>query len=147
VALAHFNSLDEFKRVFEQIFQLMNDHPKIGRTLRDAKAPHRFEITDLNLVFTVTYAPPEEEAAGRFLRWGWESDGFTAEPLITMRMASEVANRFFQGKENITLAIATGRVKLRGPISKILELAPVTRPLYPVYREWLVNDGREHLLA
>jgi hypothetical protein len=38
-------------------------------------------------------------------------------------------------------------VKLRGPISKILELAPVTRPLYPVYREWLVNDGREHLLA
>ena len=44
--MAHFNSLDEFKRVFEQIFQLMNDHPKIDRTLRDAKTPHRFEITD-----------------------------------------------------------------------------------------------------
>ena len=44
--MAHFNSVDEFKRVFEQILHLMNDHPKIGRTLRDAKAPHRFEITD-----------------------------------------------------------------------------------------------------
>ncbi len=144
--MARFESPDEFKRVFAQIFQLMNDHPKIGRTLRDAKAPHRFEITDLNLVFSVTYAPPEDESTGRFLRWGWESDGFTAEPVITMKMASQVANRFFQGKENIALAIATGRVKLRGPLSKILELAPVTRPVYPVYREWLANQGYDHLL-
>lgn len=144
--MARFGSPEEFKRVFEQIFQLMNDHPKIGRRLRDAKAPHRFEITDMDLVFSVTYAPPEDEPAGRFLRWGWESDGFTAEPVITMKMASNVANRFFQGKENIALAIASGRVKLRGPLSKILELAPVTRPVYPVYREWLANQGYDHLL-
>ena len=144
--MGRFKDAGEFKRVFEQIFQLMNDHPKIGRTLRGAKAPHRFEITDLDLVFTVTYAPPEDEAAGRFLRWGWESDGFTAEPVITMKMASTVANRFFQGKENIALAVATGRVKLRGPLAKMLELAPVTKPVYPVYREWLINDGRSHLL-
>jgi hypothetical protein len=144
--MARFSGPDQFKRVFEQIFQLMNDHPKIGRALRDAKAPHRFEITDLALVFTVTWAPPEDEASGRFLLWGWESDGFSPEPLIIMKMASNVANRFFQGKENIALAIASGRVKLRGPLSKILELAPVTRPVYPVYREWLANEGLEHLL-
>jgi hypothetical protein len=145
--MGRFKDAGEFKRVFEQIFQLMNDHPKIGRRLRDAKAPHRFEITDFGVVFTVTYAPPEDEAAGRFLRWGWESDGFDAEPLIIMKMTSEVANRFFQGKENIALAIASGRVKLRGPLTKILELAPVTRPVYPVYREWLTNEGYSHLLA
>ncbi len=145
--MGRFKDAAEFKTVFEQIFQLMNDHPKIGRKLRDAKAPHRFEITDFGLAFTVTYAPPEDEAEGRFLRWGWESDGFDAEPLIIMKMASEVANRFFQGKENIALAIASGRVKLRGPLTRILELAPVTRPVYPVYREWLTNEGYAHLLA
>lgn len=26
------------------------------------------------------------------------------------------------------------------------QLAPVTRPVYPVYREWLTNEGYEHLL-
>ncbi len=144
--MARFSDAAEFKTVFEQIFQLMNDHPKIGRRLRDAKAPHRFEISDYALVFNVTYAPVEDEAEGRFLRWGWEADGFSPEPVIIMKMTSEVANRFFQGKENIALAIATGRVKLRGPIAKILELAPITRPVYPVYREWLINEGREHLL-
>lgn len=144
--MARFKDAAEFKTVFEQIFRLMNDHPKIGRSLRDAKAPHRFEITDFGVVFTVTFAPPEDEAQGRFLRWGWESDGFDAEPMIIMKMASHVANRFFQGKENIALAVASGRVKLRGPLSKILELAPVTRPVYPVYREWLATEGYEHLL-
>ncbi len=145
--MAHFTDTAEFKTVFEQIFQLMNDHPKIGRTLRDAKAPHRFEISDLGLVFNVTYAPAEDEAQGRFLQWGWESDGFSPAPVIIMKMTSEVANRFFQGKENIALAIATGRVKLRGPLPKLLALAPVTKPVYPVYREWLINEGREHLLV
>jgi hypothetical protein len=38
-------------------------------------------------------------------------------------------------------------VKLRGTLAKLLELAPVTKPVYPVYREWLVNDGRDHLLV
>src|SRR5512142_1404354 len=136
--MAQFTDAAEFKRVFAQIFQLMNDHPKIGRTLRDAKAPHRFEISDLGLVFNVTYAAPEDGAHGRFLLWGWESDGFSPEPVIIMKMTSEVANRFFQGKENIALAVASGRVKLRGPLPKLLALAPVTRPVYPVYREWLI---------
>ena len=144
--MARFSEPGEFKTVFEQIFRLMNDHPQIGRRLRDAKAPHRFEISDFGLVFSVTYAPPEDEASGRFLLWGWEADGFSPEPVIIMKMTSEVANRFFQGKENIALAIASGRVKLRGPLTKILELAPVTRPVYPVYREWLVSEGRDHLL-
>ncbi len=144
--MAHFSSPDEFKTVFEQIFRLMNDHPKIGPALRDAKAPHRFEITDLGLVFYVTWAPKEEEGEGRFLHWGWESDGFSVEPVITMKMASEVANRFFQGKENVAFAVATGRVKLRGPLPKLLQVAGMTKPVYPVYREWLLNDGREHLL-
>ncbi len=144
--MAQFTDAAEFKRVFAQIFQLMNDHPKIGRTLRDAKAPHRFEISDYNEVFSVTYAPPDDEGAGRFLQWGWESDGFSPEPKIIMKMTSQVANRFFQGKENIALAIATGRVKLRGPIATILTLAPVTKPVYPVYREWLMNEGLDRLL-
>jgi len=140
-----FRDEDEFKRVFEHIFQLMNDHPDVGRTLRDARAPHRFEITDFDLEFNVADADPAEEANGRYLRWCWGPPPW--EPLISLKMSSEVANRFFQGKENIALAVAMGRVKLRGPLSKILELAPVTRPIQPIYRDWLRAEGLDHLLV
>jgi hypothetical protein len=64
-----------------------------------------------------------------------------------MKMASDVANRYFQGKENIAFAIAMGRAKVGGPMSTLLELAPVTRPIHPVYREWLKSQGHDHLLA
>jgi hypothetical protein len=139
-----FKSPDEFKRVFEHIFVLMNERPEVGRPLRDAHAPHLFDITDLGFQFNVTAADLAEERQGRFLRWVWGPAPW--EPVVTMQMASNTANRFFQGKESIVLAIAFGRVKLRGPLSTILKLAPVTDPIHPVYRNWLKENGYYHLV-
>ena len=142
-----FRDADEFRTCFEQIFRLMNDHPEVGRPLRDLDAPNRFEISDLDLVFNVAAAPQTDEADGRLLRWMWGDEGRDWEPLISLKMASDVANRFFQGKENVALAVAMGRVKLRGPLSKILEMAPITKPIHGVYRTWLTDQGYDHLLA
>jgi hypothetical protein len=143
--MAGFKDEREFKKVFEQIFALMNDHETVGKGLFDARAPHRFEITDFNLEFNVTYASDAEAKAGKYLRWVWGSPDW--EPLITMRMASDVANRFFQGKENVAMAVMMGRVKLKGPMSTIIQLAPVTAPIQPVYRRWLEDHGYDHLIA
>ncbi len=143
--MTRFRDEAEFQRVFERIFTLMNEHPQVGRALRDAHAPHRFVITDLGLEFNVTAAPDADEAQGRFLRWTWGPPGW--DPLITMKMSSDTANRFFQGKENVALAVALGRVKLSGPLVTILRLAPVTNPIHPVYRRWLEESGLKHLVA
>ena len=140
-----FVDASEFQRVFERIFELMNEHPEVGKPLRDAHAPHRFVITDLGLELNVTAAPEADAAAGRFLRWVWGTPPW--EPVITMRMASETANRFFQGKENIALAIGLGRIKLSGPLVTLLKLAPVTNPIHPIYRRWLEQNRLTHLLA
>jgi hypothetical protein len=59
-----FRDESEFRRVFERIFELVNETPAVGRKLRDARAPHRFVITDLNLEFNVTAAPDGDEARG-----------------------------------------------------------------------------------
>lgn len=139
-----FKNQEEFRLVFERIFELMNEHPEVGRVLRDAHAPHRFEITDLGLQFNVTAADPGEEREGRFLRWAWGAAPW--EPVITMKMSSTTANRFFQGKESVVLAIATGRMKLSGPMATILKLAPVTNPIHPVYRNWLKDQGYYRLV-
>lgn len=136
-----FRSAEEFKQVFEQVFTLMNEHPEVGRPLRDAHAPHRFLITDLGLEFNVDAAAEE----GRMLRWVWGPAPWT--PAITLKMSSETANRFFQGKENVALAVALGRVKVSGPLLTILKLAPVTTPIHPFYRRWLEESGRRHLVA
>jgi len=143
--MERFRDVDEFKAVFEGLFGLMNENPEVGRPLRDAHAPHRFLITDLDLEFNVTAAEDGEAAQGRYLRWVWGPPPW--DPVITMKMSSETANRFFQGKENVALAVALGRVKISGPLLTVLRLAPVTNPIHPVYRRWLESSGRLHLLA
>ncbi|HQR30370.1 MAG TPA: hypothetical protein PLL32_08165 [Anaeromyxobacteraceae bacterium] len=135
----------EFRRAFERILELMNETPGVGRKLRDARAPHRFVFTDLGLELNVDGAPPSEEGKGVFLRWVWGPAPW--EPVVTMRMTSEVANRFFQGKENVPVALALGRVKLSGPPLTLLQLAPVTNPIHSAYRAWLADSGLRHLLA
>ncbi len=135
----------EFRRAFERIFELRNETPAVGRTLRDAHAPHRFVITDLGLEFHVDGEPPEAERQGRFLRWRWGEAPW--KPVVTMQMTSEVANRYFQGKENVAIALALGRVKIAGPPATLLKLAPVTKPIHPLYRKWLEESGHRHLLA
>ena len=143
--MSQFKNESEFKKVFEQIFVLMNEHPEVGKTLRDARAPHKFQITDYDLEFHVTFADAAAEKKGKYLRWQWGPPDW--DPMITLVMKSDVANRFFQGKESIAAAVMLGRVKLKGPMTKILELAPVTKPIHPVYRQWLEENGYDHLLA
>ncbi len=140
-----FRSAAEFKRVFEHVFQLMNEHPEVGRPLRDAHAPHRFVITDLGIELNVDAAPGAAEKKGKFLQWTWGPPPW--KPAITLKMSSETANRFFQGKENVALAVALGRVKLSGPLLTILKLAPVTNPIHEPYRHWLEENGYRHLVA
>ena len=61
-----------------------------------------------------------------------------------MAMSSEVANRYFQGKENIAIAIARRRIKTGGDVKAALALIPVTKPLYARYRE-VVEAEYPHL--
>ncbi len=54
-----------------------------------------------------------------------------------MTMSSEVANRYFQGKENVPVALARRRIKSSGDVKAALSLIPITKPVYPLYRGFL----------
>ncbi len=137
-----FNSASEFREVFDKVFELMSTDPEMGPKLRDAETPQRFEFPDLDLVVNITHAA--EVVDGQHLRWDW-SDDVDWEPDVHMKMDSEVANRYFQGKENIALAIARRRVRASGDVKKALALLPVTKAVFPKYRE-LLEEQYPHLV-
>ena len=62
------------------------------------------------------------------------------EPKVVMTMSSEVANRYFQGKENVPLALAKRRIKSSGDIKSALKLIPITKPVFAMYREMVERD-------
>ena len=55
-------------------------------------------------------------------------------------MSSETANKYFQGKENVAIAIARRRIKTGGDVKAALALIPITKPLYARYSAMVAAD-------
>ncbi len=140
--MSKFRSASEFREVLDQTFEIMSTDEEMGPALRDAETPQRFEFPDLDLVVNVTFAP--EVRDGQHLRWEW-SDEVDWDPEVGMKMDSDVANRYFQDKENIALAIARRRIKTSGNVKKALVLLPIVKPVFPRYRA-LVEESYPHLV-
>jgi putative sterol carrier protein len=68
------------------------------------------------------------------------------EPEIVMTMEADTAHRFWLGKVNVTMALAKGQMKAKGPVAKILKLVPLVKPVFPRYQKMLEEGNREDLL-
>ena len=128
-----FASAEEFRECMDAVFSMMDEDPEMGPALRDADVPQRFEFDDLDLVVNIRAATPDE---GGNLRWEW-SDDIDWSPKVRMTMSSETANKYFQGKENVPIALARRRIKSSGDMKAALKLIPITRPVYAKYRAYL----------
>ena len=137
---AQFTSEKEFRVVIDQVFSMMDEDPDMGPKLREADVPQRFEFSDYDLVVNIRAARADEEGN---LHWEW-SDDVDWEPKVKMEMSSETANRYFQGKENVAMALARRRIKSGGDVKAALSLIPITKPIYARYREF-VEDQYPHL--
>jgi hypothetical protein len=135
-----FTSPQEFREVIDRVLRMLSDDAEMGPKLRDADVPQRFEFEDFNLVMNVRAGRPEEDAN---LAWAW-TDEIDWTPKVRMKMSSEVANRYFQGRENVIYSIARRRIKTGGDIRAALELIPITKPIYLLYRD-LIAERYPHL--
>jgi hypothetical protein len=133
--MAEFKSPQEFREVMDRTFTLMSEDPGMGPKLREADTPQRFEFTDLDLVVNVRAGGPDEPN----LAWTW-SDDIDWEPKVKMAMSSETANKYFQGKENVAIAIARRRIKTGGDVKAALAIIPITKPLFARYRDMVAAE-------
>jgi SCP-2 sterol transfer family protein len=140
--MALFKSSSEFREVVDRAFEIMSTDPDMGPKLRDARVPQRFEFPDVDAVVNITY---DDSGGEHNLRWVW-SDDVDWEPKVQMTMDSEVANKYFQGKENVPIAIARRRIKSSGDMKAALKLIPITKPVFPRYRAMLEREY-PHLLV
>jgi hypothetical protein len=131
-----FASSDEFREVMDRTFSLMSEDPDMGPKLREADVPQRFEFDDLDLVVNIRAGRPGEDAE---LHWEW-TDDVDWEPKVRMTMSSETANKYFQGKENVPIAIARRRIKAGGDVKSALKLIPISKPVYEHYRDMVGRD-------
>jgi hypothetical protein len=139
---ARFDSPAEFKAVIDRVFAMMDEDPDMGPQLREADVPMRYDFEDVDLVANIRAARDGEDGN---LHWEW-TDDVDWEPRVKMAMSSETANKYFQGKENIALALARRRIKSGGDVKAALALMPITKPVFARYRTMLEQEF-PHLLV
>jgi putative sterol carrier protein len=61
-------------------------------------------------------------------------------------MEADTAHKFWLGEVNVTVAMARGQIKAKGPVAKILKLVPMTKPVFPRYKKQLTEQGRADLV-
>jgi putative sterol carrier protein len=122
----------------------------IGKLMQDAAADEELapKFRKANTIVRYDYRDPESAITVR-LQEGQPGDvDFGAsemEPEVTMTMEADTAHRFWLGDVNVTVALARGQIKASGPVSKILKLAPLAKPLFPRYKAQLEAQGRADL--
>ncbi len=131
-----FDGEQEFREVIDRTFAMISEDPEMGPRLRAADVPQRFAFPDLDLVLNIRAAREGEQGN---LHWEW-TDDVDWSPRVRMEMTSEVANCYFQGKENVAMAIARRRIRTGGDVRAALSILPITKPVFERYRAMLHAD-------
>ena len=136
-----FASKDELLEVLDRLLVDVDGDPVVGPKLGSTRVPHRFVFPDFDVALDI--AP--SEGGDHALSWGF-SDGGGVESVLTMEMDSGVANRYLQGKENLAIALARGRIRMSCVEARAaLSLLPTNRELIARYRE-IIEREYPHLV-
>lgn len=131
-----FATTAEAEKYIGSVFQTGFDAPAIRDQLVKSGLVLRMELADPDATITA-------DMVNQVLHFG----NTDVEPTITLTLSSEDANRFWQGKLSLPLALARGRIKIAGPLPKLLGLLPSATALNARYTDILVAAGRADLLV
>ena len=136
--MAYFKDADEVYAYIGRLFEEVSEDEELAPKFRKA-----------NTIVQYRYREPESQITVRLLEGqdGRVDCGETdMEPEVVMTMDADTAHRFWLGEVNVTIAMARGQMKAKGPVAKILKLVPLVKPVFPRYRKMLAEAGRGDLL-
>jgi putative sterol carrier protein len=136
--VAVFKDEQEVYRYIGRLFQELTDDPELSPTFRraDTIVQYRYSNPDSQITVKMKEGQDGQVDLG-------PSD---LEPEIVMTMEADTAHRFWLGKVNVTMALAKGQMKAKGPVAKILKLVPLVKPVFPRYQKMLEEEKRDDLL-
>jgi putative sterol carrier protein len=136
--VAVFKDEQEVYQFIGRLFQDLAGDEELGPRFRKADTIVQYKYSNPDSQITVKMKDGEE---------GQVDLGATQlDPEIVMTMEADTAHKFWLGKVNVTMALARGQMKAKGPVAKILKLVPLVKPVFPRYQKMLEDAGREDLL-
>ena len=119
---------EQLRAALDRTLRDIDEDERLGPLIGATRLRMRFEFTDLGMALNVAAGEGD-----RNLTWSFAEDaGWT--PKLTLRMTSDVANRYLQGRESLAIGIARGQVRCRGDSRTALQYLPAARLFCEPYR-------------
>ena len=132
-----FKDDQEVYQYIGRLFQDLTDDPELSPKFRRADTIVQYRYSNPESQITVKMKEGEDGQVD----FGESS----LEPEIVMTMEADTAHRFWLGNVNVTMALAKGQMKAKGPVAKILKLVPLVKPVQTRYESQLEAAGRADL--
>jgi putative sterol carrier protein len=136
--LPYFKDADEVYAYIGRLFEELADDDELAPKFQKANTIVQYQYREPESQITVKLVEGEEGQV--------DCGTTTREPEVVMTMDADTAHRFWLGKVNVTVALARGQMKAKGPVAKILKLVPLVKPVFPRYRAILEETDRRDLL-
>jgi len=133
----YFKDAGEVYQFIGKLFQDLAADDELGPKFRKADTIVQYRYRNPESQITVKMIDGEESLV--------DFGETRMEPEVVMTMEADTAHRFWLGKVNVTVALARGQMRARGPVAKILKLVPLVKPVFPRYRAMLEAAGRDDL--
>jgi putative sterol carrier protein len=124
--MAFFSSADEVYEYVGGVFRDAADHPEVGPKMAAANVNLQIYYSDPDSKLLIHFQEPKLEV---------ENGGEDSAADVKLFMPADIADKYWRGEYNLAVGLAKGQVKAKGPVNKILKLVPLTRPLFPMYKE------------
>ena len=133
-----FKDEQEVYQYIGRLFQELTDDPELSPKFRRADTIVQYRYSNPESQITVKMKEGEDGQV--------DLGPSDLDPEIVMTMEADTAHKFWLGKVNVTMALAKGQMKAKGPVAKILKLVPLVKPVFPRYRAMLEEKGRTDLV-
>jgi len=123
--MPYYDNAEEIYKYLGGVFLAANDN-EVGPKLKGADIDLQVYYTDPDASMTVRLREPAIEVT---------DGGDNPDADVKLYMPADIGDKFWRGEYNLGVGLAKGQVKAKGPVNKILKLVPLTKPLFPLYRD------------
>jgi putative sterol carrier protein len=135
----YFKDAGEVYQFIGGLFEDLARDDELAPKFRTANAIVQYQYRNPDAQITVNLVEGEETVV--------DCGETRMDPEVIMSMEADIAHRFWLGYVNVTVAMARGQIKAKGPVAKVLKLVPLVKPVFPRYRKMLADAGRSDLIV
>lgn len=124
-----FKDTNHMYEFLEDLWKYIVFESGLGDKMRQYGVSYKYTITDPD---GFLYVDPDNVITGK------EAD---RDAVIRMELSGDTIHQFWLKKLTLPVALATRKIKAKGPIPKVLKMLPALKPVYEKFPEYCEKHG------